>query len=171
MNTLHFTDLPFNWALCFQTDCPLADRCLRHHGGTLLPASQPTWTMVKPKLRSADGCPLFVADDPARMAYGMRGLDASLNVIEAKLLHEALYEYFGSRSRYYRFRNCCNDRPSSVCGLIFRDAASTEASAARHTFGISPRMQADIAGIFHRLGLKGEPQFDHYETCYHFPEP
>ena len=71
MKALSFSDLPFNRAVCHQTDCPLAARCLRMHGGSVLPLSQ----------------------------------------------------------------------------------------------------QAAIAEIFHRLGLKGEPQFDHYETRYHFPEP
>ena len=171
MKALSFSDLSFNWAVCYQAYCPLTTRCLRLNGGSVLPLSRQTWPAVNPKQRSSDGCPLFVADEPVRMAYGMKGLDRNLNVIEAQQLHNALYEFFGSRSRYYRFRNCCDDRPNSVSGFAAGADAASEANAARHTFGISPGQQAAIAEIFHRLGLKGEPQFDHYETQYHFPEP
>lgn len=172
MNNLSFNDLPFGWALCFQSDCPLAGRCLRHRGGTLLPEGTLACRTVNPHLRTADGCKLFVAAEPVQMAYGMTGLDHSLNVIEAKELHEALYDYFGSRSRYYRFRNCRDDRPRSVSGISpVAEAEADEVGATRHTFGISPQQQADIAAIFRRLGLKGEPRFDHYEARYFFPEP
>ena len=172
MNDLTFTDFPLNWALCFQADCPLASRCLRYRGGTLLPAGKPAWMAVNPKLRKSDDCKLFVADEPVRMAYGMKGLDNDLNVIEAQQLHEALYDFFGSRSRYYRFRNCRDDRPTSVSGLDNTDVTfAADARAARNTFGITPQQQAAIADIFRRLGLKGEPQFDYYEWQYYFPEP
>ena len=61
MKALSFSDLPFNWAVCYQTDCPLTTRFLRLHGGSVLPLSQRTWPAVTPKQHSSDGCPLFVA--------------------------------------------------------------------------------------------------------------
>ena len=172
MKDLNFNDLPSDWALCFHSDCPRSGSCLRYRGGTLLPARVKTCKAVNPNLQLTNGCKLFVADEPVQIAYGMKGLDRDLNVIEAKELHEALYELFGSRSHYYRFRNCCDDRPQSVSGIApAEDAEEEEVNAVRHTFAISPQKQAAVADIFHRLGLKGEPRFDHYELQYDFPKP
>ena len=42
--------------------------------------------------------------------------------------------------------------------------------AVRQTYGITPRMQADIAEMFNRLELSYEPVFDLYQECYYFPE-
>ena len=61
MKALSISDLPFNWAVCYQTGCSLAARCQRLHGGSVLPLSRQTWPAVNPKQRSSDGCPLFVA--------------------------------------------------------------------------------------------------------------
>ena len=61
MKALSISDLPINWAVCCQAYCPLASRCLRLHGGSVLPLSRQTWPAVNPKQRSSDGCPLFVA--------------------------------------------------------------------------------------------------------------
>ena len=48
MKALSFSDLPFNWAVCHQADCPLAARFLRLHGGSVLPLSRQTWPAVNP---------------------------------------------------------------------------------------------------------------------------
>jgi len=171
MKELNYKDIPFGWALCFHDECPLAASCLRHHCGTLVPDSQLTYTTVSPKLEPGDGCQLFVANEPVQMAYGMHGLTVGLNVIETKLLNRALYAYFGSRSHYYRFRNCKDDRPGSVSGIKPKPTDDPEmVKAVRQTYGITPRMQADIAEMFNRLELSYEPVFDLYQECYYFPE-
>lgn len=69
MKALTFSDLPFNWAVCCQTDCPLSVRCQRLHSGGVLPLSQQTWPAVNPKQRSSD-CLSARLDAAGRPACG-----------------------------------------------------------------------------------------------------
>ena len=68
---LQFSDIPHNWAICYLQDCPLASTCLRHRAATLAPDTLRHHDCVLPAARSEESCALFVADQPARIAYGM----------------------------------------------------------------------------------------------------
>jgi len=71
-----------------------------------------------------------------RMARGMRHLLPPLGYEEGIALRRQLYEIFGSKSQYYRYRD----------GL----------------WPIPPSKQKRVADLFRQFGLEGEPKFDAY---------
>ena len=89
MKELTFSDIPHNWAICYDANCPLANRCLRHHAAKLAPDTLLEHNTVLPAARfvaqdCSDGtrqqtetesvCRAYVADEPVTLAYGMRNL-------------------------------------------------------------------------------------------------
>ena len=141
---LQFSDIPQQWAICYQTDCPLASTCLRHHAATLVPADLLHHECVLPGARSTDTCLCFVEDRPMRLAYGMKRLLNGMTYEQGMALRSRLYDIFGSRSQFYRYRE--------------------------GRWPISPSQQARVAALFRESGLNGEPEFDAYATGYCFED-
>ena len=100
MKDLTYSEVPFNWALCFQSDCQQASTCLRHHAARLIPKSVTKHVAVTPSARKADGCRMFVADEPVQVAYGMNQITEGYNPWAARDIHARLYECFGSRAHF-----------------------------------------------------------------------
>ena len=140
--TLNFSDIPSYWAICFQSDCPLAATCLRHRAAMLAPADLRHHECVLPGARSGDTCHSFVEDRPVRLAYGMKGLLPRVTSEEGMALRQRLYSIFGSTTQFYRYRN--------------------------GRWPISPRQQARVAALFRKAGFKKEPHFDEYTEGYYF---
>ena len=140
--TLQFSDIPSNWAICYQADCPLAANCLRYRAFTLAPADLNHHECVLPSARRADECRCFVEDRPMRLAYGMRRLLAGVGYEQGIDLRSRLYDLFGSRSQFYRY----NER----------------------NWPVTPSQQTAVAALFREAGLDREPEFDHYTTGYYF---
>lgn len=143
MKDLIYSDVPSDWALCFQTSCPLADTCLRHHAATLLPADVRHHNAVCPQARTADACSMYVSDTPVQIAIGMTHITDGYNPWDARDIKQQLFECFGSRTHYYRYRN--------------------------GEYPIPPAKQQEVADIFRRLGHTKPPVFDHLKEAYYFP--
>ena len=143
MRDFDYSQVPTGWALCFQADCPQASDCLRHHAARLMPKGVMKHMSVTPNARGTDGCRLFVADKPVLMARGMTHITKGYNPWEARDINAQLYECFGSRAQFYRYRQ--GQRP------------------------IPPEKQQQVADIFRRLGHDKAPVFDHLEEEFYFP--
>lgn len=142
MKDLTYEDAPYNWALCFQNECPLRDTCLRFAVGQLMPDSVTHHETVLPTARKDDRCCHYVEAKPVRMARGMMGLLPDVPYEVGVALRKHLYTIFGSSSQYYRYRE--------------------------GRWLISPRQQERVAALFRQFGLKGEPHFDAYVDGYCF---
>lgn len=140
---LQFSDIPHNWAICYLQDCPLASTCLRHRAATLAPATLRHHDCVLPAALSEESCALFVADQPARIAYGMTDILPGAKSWEVKSLRDAIMPIFGSRAQFYRYR--AGDYP------------------------ITPEQQEKVAAIFSSRGISKEPHYDRVEVTYYFP--
>lgn len=143
MTTLRYSDIPDQWALCMQADCPMASRCLRYHAASVLPKHVRQHVMVLPSARTADGCKSFVADQPQQVAYGMSRITEGMNPWLARDVHADLFELFGSRATFYR-----------------------------KSYGspIAPDMQERVAAVLRSHGVSAPPRFDRVEEAYYFPE-
>ena len=142
MKDLIFDDVPRNWAICFQTDCPLAVKCLRYHAATLAPATLTQHTTVLPATRTDAGCSLFVADEPVVVARGMTRIFDGVKSWDVPRLRNALEACFGSRAQYYRYRS--------------------------GRYDITPAQQARVAEIFRKNGYAQPPVFDQTSVRYYF---
>ena len=145
MKEISYSDVPRNWAVCFQADCPLAANCLRHHAAQLVPSNVLTRHTVLPTARTADGCRLFVEDAPVCIARGMTRLFDGLESWQAQKLRKSVIACFGCRAHYYRYRN--------------------------GRYPITPEQVSRIQRIFQQFDKNCKPRFDEVTESYYFPKP
>ena len=145
MKELKYSDAPHDWAICFQNDCPLAKRCLRHAVARLAPAGLTHHVTVLPTAREGDHCRLFATAEPVKIARGMRRMLPRAAHGELQEVRKGLYAIFGSMPHYYRYRN--------------------------GRYPITPQQQQSVAALFSRLGFKEPPRFDTTDEDFYFPMP
>jgi len=141
-DSLKYSDVPRDWAICFQSDCPLAASCLRRQAAVVAPADLTHHECVLPAARNGESCRCFVENKVVRLAYGMRKLLVGVTYEQGIALREHLYKIFGSRSQFYRY---------------------TE-----RRWPITPDQQAQVTELFRRFGVAREPEFDSYSEGYYF---
>ena len=144
MQQLTYSLAPYNWAICFQDDCPMKDTCLRYAIARLVPADIHHHNTVLPSARQGDHCSLFATKEPVQMAHGMKALIPRAAHGELSQLREGLYAIFGSTSQYYRYR--------------------------RGEWPITPEQQRRVAQLFMKHGIKRPPHFDSITDEYYFPD-
>ncbi|MBQ8938429.1 MAG: hypothetical protein IJ142_07895 [Bacteroidaceae bacterium] len=142
MKELSFSDAPHNWAICFQTDCPLGPTCLRHRVAELAPEHMMRHVMVMPSAREGEQCREFVSAEPVRMGWGMKSTFAGVKSYHYQEMRPLLESYFGSHTTFYRYYN--GIRP------------------------ITPDHQAWIAKLLKRFGYNAPLRFDREEEVYDF---
>lgn len=145
MTTLSFKDAPHDWAICFQDDCPLHDRCLRHRIALLAPAGLTHHTTVLPAARQDDHCALFATAEPVCIARGMKHMLPRRKIGIETQIREKLYVIFGSRSRFYRY---CDGE-----------------------YDITPEQQQQVINLLRNYGIQSQKPFDTYNIQYFFPKP
>ncbi len=142
MKELSFSDAPHNWAICFQTDCPLSSTCLRRRIAELAPEHMMHHVMVMPSAREGEQCREFVSAEPVRMGWGMKSTFAGVKSYHYQEMRPLLESYFGSHTTFYRYYNGL--RP------------------------ITPDHQAWIAKLLKRFGYNAPLHFDREEEVYDF---
>jgi hypothetical protein len=142
MKELSFSDAPYNWAICFQTDCPLGSTCLRLRVAELAPKDKMRHVMVMPSAREGDHCREFVSAEPVRMAWGLRATFSRVKSYHYQEMRPMLESHFGSHTTFYRYFNGL--RP------------------------ITPQHQEWIASLLHRFGYDAPLRFDREEYVYDF---
>ena len=144
MNNLSYADIPQDWPVCMQADCPLRMGCLRSEAASLIPSGVYSHATVLPSARTADGCRLFVSSEPQRLAFGMSHITDGMNPWLSRDIHADLFELFGSRATFYRYMG--GSKP------------------------LTPAVQERVAAILHRHGVSEPPRFDRMELRHYFPE-
>ena len=142
---LRYEDVPDQWAVCPNDQCPRAQECLRHRAYTLMPASEKQRLSVMPQAWQSGECTEFAEDRPQQLAWGMKRLFNGIPEWKATAIRHELYDLFGAERTYYRFR--------------------------RGEYVITPKQQQDIADLFARHGITEPRQYDYAVTAYYFQSP
>ena len=138
-----FKKVPLSWQLCFLDDCPKKDECLRQLAVRHLTGSREFGPAVYPTMKRGDnGCRLFTAGEPKRMAYGFTTLFAEVKAKHEQGLRLAMKQYLGGHSHYYRYHH--GERL------------------------LSPEQQEWIVNLFRRYGYTEGLAFDAYVSVYDF---
>ena len=140
---LKWTDVPAEWALCLDRECPARESCLRWQAGRLAPDSLAAARCVLPRSRNNEGCRLFA---PVRTERNARGFANIYNAVRKKdytSMRLQMTSLFSSKRRYY------------------------ESMRGEHP--ISPEMQQKARNLFARWGYADSVRFDHYEEDFCFP--
>lgn len=139
---LRYEDIPRNYALCPNAQCPRASHCLRHHSYTLASAHTAEHLCLMPQAWGGEACRHFAPSEPQTLCRGMKNMYLGLQPWQATALREQLRPIFGSDRHFYRYQ--------------------------RGEYVVSPERQAQVAEAFRRLGLQGPPRYDHTFQAYFF---
>ena len=143
MKTLSFSLAPRDWAICYQHDCPWANRCLRHAVALLAPANLTHHNTVLPAAREGDTCRLFATAEPVKIAHGMKSMLPRTSFGWVSAVRQELYKVFGSVAMYYRYRD--------------------------GRYSITPEQQACVEAVFRKYGIEEQPEYDSTALDYYFP--
>ncbi len=102
---LDFSEVPYQYSMCLNRQCPKADTCLRQLAEQSVPEKVEHWTIISPKrLTTVKGdCPYYRSNIKARYAKGFIGILESLPHKQMESVITHLISFF-SRRTYYRVR-------------------------------------------------------------------
>ncbi|WP_293667408.1 DUF6078 family protein [uncultured Parabacteroides sp.] len=140
-NDFDYKLVPYDFAHCFNTQCPKAGSCLRSLAGEESKSGDRFITIVNPAYYPSgeDECPFFKPCQKVRMAWGISHLLDNVPLKEATGLRQQMIAHF-NKSLYYRFY--------------------------RKEYALSPRDQHFIRQLFKQRGIVGEPVFDSYTEAF-----
>lgn len=139
---IRFEEIPFNYGLCLNGDCPMAATCLRHLALSATPESKIFANVLLPQRCTADAgghYPYYRINTKVRYALGFRRVLATfpVNVLEA--FRDRLIAIY-PRNYYFKMR--------------------------RGSILITSKEQELIIRTAHDKGFQGEFTFDSYEERY-----
>jgi len=138
-----FKNVPASWQLCFLSEGPRKDECLRQLAFRHLPAQQVFGPAIYPNVEIGEkGCRFFAVGQPRRMAWGFNTLFAEVKQKDVSGLRNAMKQYLGGHSNYYRY--------------------------SRGERLLSTEQQEWIINLFRRFGYTDGLTFDHYARVYDF---
>ena len=140
---LEVRNIPKSYQLCFNSECPKREECLRHMAGTVVPEDRDWGPAIYPNIKiNENGCRLFDKGEPKLMAWGFEGLLSEVKYKDMKTLRNTLKQYLGGHSNYYRYHS----------GERLLDT----------------EQQNWILDLFRRMGYTKNLQFDHQIMAFVF---
>ena len=140
-NEFNYQSVPYNFAHCFNHQCPKAGKCLRNIAAQHCINNYPTLRIINPAAIPADAnaCPHFRSATKIHVAWGIKHLLDNVPYKNVYELKSQMIAHFG-RGRYYRFY--------------------------RKECYLAPEQQAYIRQLFRNQGIKEEPAFEAYSDEY-----
>ena len=138
----NFDDVPNGYALCFNSDCPLSNQCLRHFTGEQVPSRITSGTSVYPTACTDGQCKYFKQIRVVRAARGFGDIFADVRRNDYPAMRRRLMKILGTGGTFYRYRN------------------------GEHL--LMPEQQEAIRQIFRDFGYDDNVQFNGYVTVYDF---
>lgn len=102
---LDFSNVPLQYALCLNRQCPKATTCLRQLAEKSAPNTVEYWSIISPKHLSTikDNCPYYRSATKVRFAKGFIGILENLPHKQMQTVISRLMSHFSERT-YYRIR-------------------------------------------------------------------
>ena len=131
-------EIPIDYAVCQQQDCPRAGKCLHQIAyRPLIEQPATVLRLLNPTLCTRDGaCPYFRDSAPVTYARGFTGMQSRMFPAQYQQFMSILMSHFG-RNPYFERR--------------------------RGEFPLSPKEQRIVLNALRRVGVTEELRFDHYE--------
>lgn len=138
---LDFSEVPYQYPMCLNRQCPKANTCLRQLAEQSMPEKVEYWSIVSPKRLNSikEDCPYYRSCIKARYAKGFIGILESLPHKQMGSVITQLMSFF-SRRTYYRVRK--GERL------------------------LSPDEQQQVLNILKHCGVSQPPKFDEYIEAY-----
>ena len=131
-----------SYTVCFATQCPLKDRCLRWKVGQQMPDTKSSYHCVNPHYQgvATEHCPLFRQSEKVQFAQGM------MHIFNADMPRRV--------EPYVR-----SNLIASHCKTYYYEYRNGERL-------ISPAIQEEIRDLFREAGWNQEVHFDSYVEDY-----
>lgn len=102
---INYSQVPYNYLICLNRECPQADTCLRQLVEQNIPTDVQRMSVINPKYLAAltGACPYYRSSVKVRFAKGFVGLLENLPYKQMQNVIVHLSGYFGQRT-YYRVR-------------------------------------------------------------------
>lgn len=137
-----FKQVPPLWQLCFCSDCPRHEECLRYVAGQHIPDDLEWGPAVYPSALRGGVCRFFKEIRVIRAAWGFDRLFSEVKQKDYTALREKLKRYLGGHGTYYRYNS--GERL------------------------LTPEQQAWILDLFVRYGYTEDLRFDAYREVLDF---
>ncbi len=135
--TFRLADVPGNFTLCLNGECPMASRCLHHIVRTMVPATELVLHVYNPDaVQGGEGCEHFRGQVPERYAYGFEGMQEKMLPGQYAVFMELLIAHFSRNSYFVRRRG---------------------------DFPMPPKEQELIREVLKQVGADPSMDFDRYE--------
>lgn len=137
-----FKQVPYNWPLCYLSDCGRKEECLRYQITSCVPKQVTNHPCVLPTALEQSQCRYFHAIRKVKAAAGFRRIISELKEKDLYSIRVKMIAYLGCKSTYYNYRN----------GKKL----------------LTPRQQEYIKKILQQHGYTDEVRFDGYQEIYLF---
>lgn len=135
--TFQLSDVPGNFPLCLNADCPLAERCLHYMVRKMVPAKELVLHVFNPEaVKGGEDCEHFRALKLDRYAKGFIRFQEEMKPRQYAVFSGSLMAHFG-RNAYYERR--------------------------RGERLLPPTEQKVVLNALHRAGIAEDFEFDDYE--------
>lgn len=105
---MKISDIPFNYAMCIQTNCPMAKSCLRAMAYALTPKEEQYIRVVNPSAASASEYCCFYRDSkPVAYAKGFVKMKDEMLTWQYSDFTSRMIAHFGRNSYFVRRRGEC----------------------------------------------------------------
>ena len=138
----NFSQVPRSWALCYVSECPRKEDCLRYQACLAAPPIKYFGKCVMPNALVQKECPMFRPIQKTQVALGFRHIFNDVKANDVAQMRAELAAYLGCVATFYRYRN--GERP------------------------LNPRQQQWIKDMFRRHGYSDDVPFDEVKDVYLF---
>lgn len=142
-NGLTWEKVPQGWALCFNTDCPLCQSCLRWQAGQLAPQELTVTRCITPSALAKERCPHFASSEPIQYARGFNTIYDRVLKSDYTPLRKQMTLMLSGKRYYYEYK--------------------------RGERRLSPEQQEAIRELFTSRGYADSVRFDATEQDFDFP--
>lgn len=134
-NSIDFSEMPSNYTVCWHSNCPMADNCLRHLATEHLDERKTEVPSVNLRAVHPESgtCPMQRPTRKLMYAYGMHRIYQKVRICDKERLYTDIWATLGN-TMYYRYRN--GKRP------------------------ITPEVQGVVASTFRKYGYSEPVEFD-----------
>lgn len=138
----NFKQVPRNWSLCYLSECPRHDECLRYQACLHAPDGRVYHRCILPSVIRRGDCQHFRPVEKMRMALGFRNIFNNVLARDIAKMRAELMDFLGSSTTFYRYRS--------------------------GEYPLSPLQQQWIRDMFRRRGYSDDIAFDSFKDVYIF---
>lgn len=105
MNKISFSEVPYNYPLCIESDCPVAEHCLRQMAMQVLTRRERLVSIVNPKrTKHSEACDFYRSDEPQLFGKGFIGMQQEMLPRQYAVFMRKLQSRFGRNAYFERRR-------------------------------------------------------------------